>query len=171
MHRELIALDLETTGLDNYADEIIQIGIVRFREGEILETYNTFVDPGIPIPSNVTTLTGITIDDVDGAPMIDDLLDEVVGFIGDAPVVGHRINFDLGFMHRYQVIMDNPAIDTYEMASVLLPKAPRYNLSALTQQLGLQVLDNAHDALADAVAAANLYWVPCWGVVADPPPP
>lgn len=158
MHRELIALDLETTGLDNYADEIIQIGIARFREGEILETYNSFVDPGIPIPSNVTTLTGITIDDVDGAPMIDDLLDEVVEFIGDAPVVGHRINFDLGFMHRYQVVMDNPAIDTYEMASVLLPKAPRYNLSALTQQLGLQVLDNAHDALADAVAAANLYW-------------
>lgn len=158
MHRELIALDLETTGLDSYADEIIQIGIVRFRDGEIIETFDTLIDPGVPIPSHVTILTGISNNDVDGAPAIEDLLDHIAEFIGDAPVIGHRIDFDLGFLNRYRVATRNPYIDTYELASVLLPRAPRYNLNALTEQLGLADLTNAHDALADSIAAANLYW-------------
>ncbi len=155
---ELIALDLETTGLDQYADEIIQIGIVRFKEGEVLETYNTLIDPGIPIPPLVTNLTGITNDDVEGAPQIDDVLDDVREFIGNGIIVGHNIEFDLGFLSRYRVATRNRFIDTYEMASVLLPNAARYNLSALTEQLNLADLENAHDALADSVASANLYW-------------
>src|SRR5262245_14341042 len=140
MYRELVALDLETTGLDNYADEIIQIGLVRFRDGAIVETYDSLIDPGVPIPPLITNLTGITNRMVDGKPRIDELLPHIKEFIGDAPVVGHKVEFDLGFMQRYRVALTNPVIDTYELASVLLPRAPRYNLSALTDQLKLTTL-------------------------------
>ena len=115
------------------------------------------VNPGIPIPSEVTALTGINNDDVENAPMIDDVLDAIAEFIGDGVIVGHNIQFDINFLSRYRIAHRNQFIDTYELASVLIPNAPRYNLTSLTDQLQIG-LENAHDALADAIAAAHLYW-------------
>ena len=157
MRGEIIAIDLETTGLNPDYDDILEIGLVRFREGEILETYETLVDPQREIPANITNLTGIRQADLVGAPKIKDVLKDVTAFVGDAPVLGHNVAFDLGFMQRQGILYNNLMLDTYELASVLLPTAPRYNLNSLTQQMGI-ALDNAHRALADASATAYLYW-------------
>lgn len=158
MRGELIALDLETTGLDPQIDGIIEIGAVRFKEGEVLERFNTFVDPGMPLPERITALTGIHPEDLDGAPRIDYVLGDLRKFIGQLPILGHNVAFDLSFLRRYGVGKHNVLVDTYELAAVLLPTAPRYNLTSLSEQLGLQDLTQAHRALADAEAHARIYW-------------
>src|SRR5690554_3442816 len=116
MHGELIAIDLETTGLDSTSDSIIEIGAVQMRDGEIIDEFSQLIDPGFPIPSNITHLTGITTDQVVGQPSIDRVLPAFKRFVGDAPVIGHSINFDAGFMARHGAMTANPLIDTYDLA-------------------------------------------------------
>lgn len=157
MRGEIIAIDLETTGLSPDHDTILEIGLARFKDGAIIETYETLIDPGREIPSYVSTLTGIRQEDVQGAPRIRDVLAEVDRFIGDAPVLGHNIAFDVSFMRKQDLLYNNVQLDTYELASVLMPTAPRYNLNSLCQQLAVS-LDDAHRALADASATAYVYW-------------
>ncbi len=157
MRGEIVTLDLETTGLDPTTDLIIEVGAVRSLDGKILETFGTLIDPGIPIPPRVTAITGISDDDIQGAPTIREVLDELRQFVGTSPVMGHNVDFDLGFLRRYHIAETNTAIDTYELAAVLFPTAPRYNLTSLTESLGLQDLTNAHRALDDAIATMNLY--------------
>jgi DNA polymerase-3 subunit epsilon/ATP-dependent DNA helicase DinG len=157
MRGELVALDLETTGLDPINDTIIEVGAVRTREGAIVETFSTLVNPGRPIPPHITHLTGIQPEDVLDQPGIDGVLPALSQFAGDAIIIGHNISFDLDFLRARGILQKNPRIDTYELASVLLPRAPRYSLASLASQMGIQ-LENAHRALGDAQAAALLYW-------------
>lgn len=167
MRDVFVALDLETTGLNQYDDDIIEIGAARFQDGELLDTFGTLINPGRSVPERVTAITGIRTDDLVGCPMIRDVLPELRAFIGGSPVVGHNVDFDLGFLSRYDVAVTNLAVDTYELASVMLPTAPRYNLTSLTSQLGLE-LENAHRALDDAVATGHLYWA-LWERIMDLP--
>lgn len=157
MRDVIVAIDLETTGLDVAEAQIIEIGAVKFREHEILETYNTLVDPGSPVPAKVTAITHIRQKDIVGAPKIADVLPTLTAFIGDALLLGHNIDFDLRFFHKQGVLTNNSGIDTYELASVLLPTTPRYNLNALMQALNLSPEGNFHRALADAMATARVY--------------
>ena len=152
----LIALDIETTGLDPEKDRIIEIGAVRFTDRRVEAEWSTLVNPGRPIPPFITQLTGITDQMVLHAPPIKAVLPELIDFVGDEPVVGHNVGFDLSFLRRIGILAGNEAIDTYEMAAVLLPGAPRYSLSALTQALGV-MLPASHRALDDAHATRGVY--------------
>ncbi len=149
MH-SIVALDLETTGLDPSTDAIIEIGAVRFNGSRVEEEWSTLINPNRPISSFITQLTGISNDMVRNAPPIQAVIQEFADFVGDAPILGQNIPFDLSFLNRYHILLDNESIDTYEMASVLLPSAGRYNLSALGQRLGIILPGNAHRALYDA---------------------
>ena len=155
MRDAFVAVDLETTGLNQYEDDIIEIGAALFRDGEVVDTFGTLVNPGRNVPERITAITGIHTDDLIGAPRIHEVLGDLRAFIGDRPVVGHRVGFDLGFLARYDVGVHNVAIDTYELAAVMLPTAPRYNLTSLTAQLGL-ALEHAHRALDDTIATGKL---------------
>jgi ATP-dependent DNA helicase DinG len=157
MRGEVIAIDLETTGLDPYTDAIIEIGLVRFREGQVIETYETLVDPEREIPLIVTNLTGIRQEELIGTPKIHQVIKTVEKFVGSAPVLGHNVSFDVSFLQRQDTLYHNALLDTYELASVMLPTAPRYNLNSLAQQMNIPLIE-AHRALADATATALLYW-------------
>ncbi|MBC8170546.1 MAG: 3'-5' exoribonuclease, partial [Anaerolineae bacterium] len=158
MHGELVAIDLETTGLDPSQDAIIEVGAVRMLNGEITAEYSTFVDPGIAVPPHVTHITGIRSQDLMGAPKLDAVLPQIQEFVGKRPIIAHNISFDMGFLQgRYKILLNNQRIDTYDLASVLLPRTPRYNLHSLTAEFKIQLL-NAHRALDDARATALLYW-------------
>lgn len=158
MRGDLVALDLETTGLDIHNDHIIEIGAVRFRDGIIIDEFSTVINPNVNIPHQVTYLTGIQQSDVINAPTIEVILPKLIAFIGSAPVIAHNVAFDMGFLQkRYNILKNQLTIDTYDLASVLLPSADRYNLNSLTQSFNIQ-LENAHRALDDARAAALLYW-------------
>jgi DNA polymerase-3 subunit epsilon/ATP-dependent DNA helicase DinG len=156
MSRTIVALDLETTGLDSSQDEIIEIGAVKFNHSRVIDEYQTLINPTIRIPPAITRLTGITDAMVRGAPHIEQVLDRVSAFVGDLPVLGHNISFDLGFMRKHDQLRRNPSLDTYEMAAVALPGAGRYNLSALGQALNV-IAPATHRALDDARVTRAVY--------------
>jgi len=158
MHGDLIAIDLETTGLDPSQDAIIEIGAVRLREGKVVDEYGTLIDPQMPISDFITGITGITNDDVAGQPFITQALPQLTAFCGDAPLIAHNISMDVSFLVRLGVLQNNLRIDTLELSTALLPRAPRHALGSLATLLDIN-LEHAHRALDDARATALLYWV------------
>ena len=85
-----------------------------------------------------------------------DVMADLIAFVGDAPILGHNVSFDLAFLRQTGAFKNNIEIDTYELAAVLMPTASRYNLSALAQQLGV-LLPTAHRALDDAKATHGVF--------------
>jgi len=152
----IVALDLETTGLDPNRDAILEIGAVRFKGHRIEDEWTTLINPQRAIPPFITKLTGITNAMVQGAPRIEEVLDQLAEFVGQAPVLGHNVGFDLGFLQRYGLFKDNEPLDTYDLAAVLLPTASRYNLGALGQLLSIP-LPATHRALDDARVTQAVY--------------
>jgi ATP-dependent DNA helicase DinG len=144
-----VALDIESTGLDKDHDAITEIGAVKFNERRVEDEWTTLINPGRHIPNFITGLTGIDDAMVRQAPKYRDIAHELEAFIGDAPVIGHNVRFDLGFLQKGGILRYNDVIDTYELAAVLMPSAPRYNLGSLGQQLGV-LLPATHRALDDA---------------------
>ncbi len=154
--RIAVSLDLETTGLDPSRDAILEIGAVRFRGDEVLETFSTLVDPGRPIPHKIVDLTGITQHDADAAPPLFDVLPRLIAFVRDLPIVGHNVQFDLGFLNKQRILTRNEFLDTFELAGILVPHAGRYGLAALARELRID-LPATHRALADAKVTHALY--------------
>jgi DNA polymerase-3 subunit epsilon/ATP-dependent DNA helicase DinG len=156
MSRIYVALDLETTGLRPEHDAIIEIGAVKFREDEVLETWSSLVNPQRPIPHKIIQLTGITWAEANQAPILSSVISPLRSFVKDYPIVGHNVSFDLGFLKRHDLFLDNPSIDTFELASILLPHAARYSLGTLADALGI-TFPTRHRALDDALATKDLF--------------
>lgn len=156
MARIYVALDIETTGLDAERDAIIEIAAVKFRDGEILHTWSTLVNPKRRLPYKIQLLTGIKPEDLQHAPIISAVTTPFVRSVKDYPVVGHNVHFDLAFLRQHGILLRNPALDTFQLASILMPEVTSYSLSALTDALGIQVQDH-HRALADALATKDLF--------------
>jgi len=152
----IVSLDIETTGLDAENDSIIEIGAVKFNERRVEDEFSTLINPGRPIPPFITQLTGITDQMVREAPMIREVLPKIQDFVGDIPILGHNVNFDVSFFRRHRLFGLNDLLDTYELASVILPTASRYNLGALGQILGI-LLPATHRALDDARVTRMVY--------------
>jgi DNA polymerase-3 subunit epsilon/ATP-dependent DNA helicase DinG len=135
-----VVVDVETTGgSPGGGDRITEFGAVTVINGQIADVFETLVNPGRHISEAITQLTGIDDAMVRQAPPLRDVLAELRDFVGDLPVVGHSVRFDLGFLQKAGVLTHNPVVDTYELASVLLPSASRYNLGALGQELAIML--------------------------------
>ena len=152
----LVALDLETTGLSPEQDGIIEIGAVKFRGQEVLDTFETFVNPYREIPPEVRRLTGIAQRQVDRAVPFPAVAGDLSEFVGTHPIVGHRISFDLGFLFSHGLQFSSPAYDTWELASMLLPYTTDYSLMGLAQELGAEH-GAPHRALSDATATHQVF--------------
>ena len=146
---QMVAIDIETTGLDPARDAILEIAAVRFNGHRVVDEWSTLVNPGKPIPVFITQLTGITNEMVRNAPKLQDVLQEFADFVGDDPVVGHNVRFDLSFLQRSKILKNNDVIDTYELAAIALPTNSRYNLGTLGITLG-SIIPNSHRALDDS---------------------
>ncbi|MCW1970084.1 MAG: exonuclease domain-containing protein [Anaerolineae bacterium] len=155
--RTLVSLDIETTGLDPERDAILEIGIVKFNGDDILEEWSAIVNPNRDIPPKIIELTGITPEMVrtEGIGLWD-ALRETQRVVGTAPIIGHNIQFDLGFLRKQRLFPTNESIDTFELAGILVPHAGRYSLSSLGTALGIDIGDS-HRALDDARTAFHLY--------------
>lgn len=153
-----VALDVETTGLDAARDQIIEIGAVRLEGDGRTETWTTLINPGCPIPPRITQLTGITDAMVASAPRLSMVTSTLRRFVGDAALVGHNIAFDIGFIHHAHpgLFAKNLAVDTFALAAIVLPRQRSYALGALAEALQVPLSD-AHRALPDAQATANLF--------------
>ncbi len=164
MNRTYVALDLETTGLDPDRDAILEIGVVRFRTsldgghitGRVLDKWSTLINPGRPIPLHIQQITGITEQDVRRAPRFSQIIGRLRRFVGHYPIVGHNIGFDMGFLQSHRLTLSNPTVDTFELASILMPHANRYSLIKLGESFDLDD-QGTHRALDDALAAQSLF--------------
>ncbi len=155
--RRFVCIDLETTGLQAHSDAIIEVGAVKFQGGAVLERYQTFVNPGRrQIPTFIQQLTSISPAQIERAPAFEQIVAEFADFVGDLPVVGHNIAFDLGFLRSHGLPLSNPSYNTWDLASIFLPTLPEYNLVALAKHLGLDH-SQAHRATADAETTALVF--------------
>ena len=161
MERDLIAVDLETTGYEAQAEEIIEVGAVRVHLGPdgavtLGERFLSFADPGRPLAPPILRLTGIADADLVGAPPARDVVAAFSAFAfrdGAPCLVGHNVGFDIGFLERFGMPSGVDRLDTAELASILLPSASSYALQRLAADAAITP-DAAHRALDDAVTAA-----------------
>ena len=155
-----VAIDLETTGIGAKRERITEIGMVKVENGAVTDTYHTLVNPGRPIPEHITELTGIDDDMVKDAPMIQDVIGEVIAFCGTLPVLGHQIMFDYGFLVQAAVNgklrFERSGIDTLKLCRKFMPPEEKKNLAAACAYFHA-AQDTAHRALSDAMAAHELY--------------
>ena len=146
-------LDLETTGLSFRTEKITEIGIMKVKNGEVIDSFSTFVNPEKPIPPKVVEVTNITDDMVKDAPTINEIFPKMLEFIGeDSILVAHNADFDIGFL-KYNAkqlgyTLENTYLDTLRLAKLLFPEFKRYKLGMIADKLGI-VVEVAHRALDD----------------------
>lgn len=153
-----IALDIETTGLDKEKNDIIEIGATRFNDKKIIDRYQTMIAIDYDVPELITHITSIQTKDLEGAPRLEDIQDDLLDFIGDLPIVGHNISFDIDFLAEKGIVLDNKCYDTLPLSGILMPGMHSYSLSILTEKLGISH-ENQHRALDDAIASAELFQI------------
>ncbi len=155
---EYIVFDLETTGLNPNKCGITEIGAVRLKNGDIAETFSTFVNPGEPISPQITDLTGITDEMVKDAPPIGQALAQFLDFIGDTPLAAHNAPFDLSFLEKHGadngISFENTCLDTLWLIKRMFPRQKSYSLGKLAADFGIPL--RHHRALDDAVCTAEL---------------
>ena len=155
-----IVFDVETTGLSKQRDRLTEIGAVRIVNGEITDTFNTFVNPLIPIPEKITKLTGITDDMVANAPVEDAAVRAFFDFCGDAPLVAHNASFDTGFLSEACKRCDIPyhytSLDTVPFCRSMYKGLKNYKLDTVAEHLKLPKF-NHHRACDDARALADIF--------------
>ena len=155
-----VVFDLETTGFSPIKDKIIEIGAVKVENGVIRDHYSTFVNPGVPIPFQITQLTSITDQMVMGSPDIETVLPEFLEFVGDAVLVAHNASFDVGFIEqncRYQDIEpDFTSVDTVALARILLPTLSKFKLNVVAKALNISQ-EHHHRAVDDARVTAEIF--------------
>jgi predicted DnaQ family exonuclease/DinG family helicase len=154
--RTLVALDLETTGLSPRLDRIIEVGAVRFQGDQVLATFQSLVRPEVGIPRAVQELTGIRDADVAKAPQPEEVLAQLIDFVGTSGVVAHSGNFDLSFLVDGDAPPAYALFDTLDLSRIMLPVVPSHSLPHLSRQLGLSH-PHPHRALSDADAARQLF--------------
>ena len=149
---EYCVLDLETTGFSFRTEKITEVGIMKIKNGEVIDSFETFVNPEKPIPYRVVEVTNITDDMVKDAPKIDEVFPKILEFIGDSVLVAHNADFDIGFL-KYNAsqlgyTLENTYLDTLRLAKELFPNYKKYKLGIIAENLGIKV-EVAHRALDD----------------------
>lgn len=156
MDQIYVAIDVETTGLEAGVDEIIEIAAVKFRADEVIETFNTLVQPRHSLPLNSSRLTGITAEMLAGAPRFAEVAPRFAAFLKNYPLVGHNVRFDINMLQAQGMRLPQPSFDTFELATLLMPRTPAYRLGTLAETLGI-IHDEAHRALSDADVTRQVF--------------
>ena len=153
-------LDLETTGFSFRTEKITEIGIMKIKNGVVLDEFSCFVNPEKPIPQKVVEVTNITDDMVKDAETIDKVFPKMLEFIGDSVLVAHNADFDIGFL-KYNAkelgyTLDNTYLDTLRLAKELFPDYKKYKLGIIAENLGIKV-EVAHRALDDVDTTVKVF--------------
>ncbi len=158
---EMVVFDIETTGLSKKDCRITEIGAVKIKGGQVIERYNTFVNPQCPIPEDIQKLTSITDEMVADAPTIETVLPEFLKFTGDCLLIAHNADFDTGFIRVAAEIcnveFNNPYLDTLALSRYLNPDMKAHKLDILAKHYKLDDF-NHHRACDDAEILAKIYF-------------
>jgi DNA polymerase III epsilon subunit family exonuclease len=154
-------IDIETTGLSKHSDKITEIAAARVRDGKVVDSFQTLVNPEMHIPSFITKLTGITNSMVADAPKIHEVLEGFVSFLGKDTFVAHNATFDFGFLahnlqkhHGHELC--NEKLCTRKLANRLVPELPRKRLGDLCEHFNVEN-EAAHRAMGDVNATVKVF--------------
>ena len=160
-NEEFIVFDLETTGIGVGQNKITEIGCVKIKNGEIIDKFETLVNPEMEISERVTKITGITNDMVKSAPSIKDTLNSFSEFIKDTPLVAHNASFDIAFINYERKLLDmvlltNPLICSVKLAHKAIPELNKYNLDILAEHFNITI-ENRHRSMGDVLATTTVF--------------
>lgn len=159
----LAVIDVETTGLDSETDRIIEIGIIRFENGEVIERYGELIDPERELPEEVTKITGIEPADLEGKPTFGELANDIYERLQGVGLVAYNLSFDRGFVKSelercgLEWPEDAPTLDPLIFARQFFKNSSRKNLSTISKLLGIP-LEEAHRAVHDAEVAGKVLY-------------
>lgn len=157
---DFIAVDVETTGLKPSRNKIIEIALLRYRNGVLERRYESLLNPGRKIPEFITRLTTIRNEDIEDAPVFGDVAQDVLEFIGEDVLIGHNVGFDIGFINAEldrvdKPLMVNERLDTMGLAMRLLREVRKPSLDHVAAAVGLQPR-GVHRAGGDARLTAEV---------------
>jgi DNA polymerase-3 subunit alpha (Gram-positive type) len=157
---EFVVFDLETTGLNPSQHEIIEIGAVKFKGGEKIDQFKSFINPGVQIPAKITDITGINDRMVKDAPPLETVINEFVNFAGEGVLAAHNADFDYGFirtaLENLKIEKDDyTVLDTLGLSRAVVKDSKNHKLNTLAKYFGVD-LENHHRALDDAAATAEV---------------
>lgn len=155
---DVVVIDTETTGVSPKKDELTQIAAARLERGQITDWYVTFVNPGMPIPDEISHLTHIYDADVADAPSPEEALEGLVAFAGDAKMVAHNAEFDRTFTTKHPAgypLLENTWVDSLELSRIALPRMKSHRLLDLVRAFGAPL--STHRADDDVAALCAVY--------------
>jgi DNA polymerase III epsilon subunit-like protein len=155
---QIICLDIETTGFDSEANEILEIAAIKFDSNATIDKFHNFVNYTEEIPSLIQNLTGITSQDVANAPSLESLKDELINFCGDLPIMGHNINFDINFLKAKGINLPGAALDTMPLSHMVFENIESFSLETLCKKFNTKELPS-HRAINDVLANIELFQV------------
>ena len=159
---EYCVFDLETTGISHITEKITEVGILKIKNGQVIDTFECFVNPEKPIPEKVVEITHITDDMVKDAETIDKVMPKILDFMGDSVLVAHNADFDIVFLKyncaQLGLELNNTYIDTLRLAKAIFPDFSKYKLGIIADKLGIKV-DVAHRALDDVKTLVEVFKV------------
>lgn len=161
LDNHITVIDFETTGFSAEQHEIIQIGAVKYRDGQEVDRFERFAEPFYPIPWKITQLTGISTEMVMGAPPIEQSLRELETFLRGETIVAHNANFDMKFLlenfRRHEIDHEKyKVVDTVRLARKSIVGLPNYKLPTLKDFLGIEI--GSHRAIEDCLVTGELYY-------------
>lgn len=153
-------LDLETTGFSFRTEKITEIGIMKVKDGQVIDEFSCFVNPEKPIPQRVVEVTNITDEMVKDSETIDKVFPKLIEFVGDSVLVAHNADFDIGFL-KYNAkelgyTINNTYLDTLRLSKELFPDFKKYKLGLIAEKLGIKV-EVAHRALDDVDTTVKVF--------------
>ena len=164
MVESFIAIDVETTGLSPEKYHIIEVGALKVRGGEVVDTFSILVNPGYSLSPTIVNLTGITDEMLAEAKPFSEIVPELKAFLGDDPLLGHNVNFDYRFLKteflRAGEKFHHEVIDTLALAKEMHSDLPSRSLENMCRYYGLYN-PNAHRAFDDAKVTMELYLAMC----------
>lgn len=153
-------LDLETTGFSAVTEKITEIGIMKLKNGEVIDKFSCFVNPEKHIPQRVSEVTNITDEMVQNAETIDKVFPKMLEFLGDSVIVAHNAGFDVGFLKQNAKNLgynfEYTYLDTLSLAKDLFPEYKKYKLGKIAENLGIKV-EVAHRALDDVDTTVKVF--------------
>ena len=158
---DFVVLDVEAAGTRGLPARIIELGAYRLRSGEIIDEFQTLINPGVLLPRFISALTGITDEMLAGAPKFAQIVDAWLDFAGDAVLVAHNSRFDLQVLNREIAsvfpgcCMRNPELCTVRLAQRLMRNLESHKLDALAAHFGLDMIQR-HRAPSDARVTAQI---------------
>lgn len=153
-----VAIDVETTGLSPIANELIEVSAIKYEGQKKIDTFTSLIKPKVRIPYYITNITGITNEMVKDSPFVEEIMDKLIDFIGESPIVAHNANFDYKFIQNYSnnAFSNNILIDTVQIGRRLYPNLPNHKLGTIAKHIGITE-DGFHRAEFDCECCAKIY--------------